>query len=86
VSGPAPLAAALAILATATPPSPSPGLSAASADVLQRIHRLLRPVGPAGPLRRRLLAAAALTLVTGPVLLALLPAIVALALGKIQVH
>jgi Zn-dependent protease with chaperone function len=86
VSGPMPLAAALAILATATPAGPAPGLAASSTDVLQRIHRLLRPAAPAGPLRRRLLAAAALTMVTGPVLLALLPAIVARALGKIQVH
>ena len=86
LSGPAPLAAALAILATAPQPAPAPGLSATSADVLQRIHRLLRPAAPAGPLRRRLLGAAALTLATGPVLLALLPAIVALALGKIQVR
>ena len=84
VSGPAPLAAALAILATATPADPSPGMSATSADVLARIHRLVRPAVPAGPLRRRLLGAVALALAIGPVLLALVPAIVALALGKIH--
>ena len=83
VCGPAPLASALAILATAAAPDPSPGLSATSADVLQRIQRLLRPVAPAGPLRRRLLTAVALALAVGPILLALIPAIVALALGKV---
>jgi Zn-dependent protease with chaperone function len=83
-SGPAPLASALAILATAAAPGPSPGLSATSADVLQRVHRLLRPAPPVSPLRRRLLAAAALVLVVGPFLLALLPAVVALALGKVH--
>jgi Zn-dependent protease with chaperone function len=85
VSGPAPLASALAILATATTaaPDPSPGLSATSADVLQRIHRLLRPVAPAGPLRRRMLAVGAVALAVGPLLLAMIPAIVALALGKV---
>jgi len=122
VSGPAPLAAALAILASATPPDQSsgvagmydvpgvpgvsgmpgvsgepgepglpgepgvPGLSATSADVLQRIRRLLSPVAPVSPLRRRLLGAAALTLAVGPILLSLLPAIVALALGKVPAH
>jgi len=88
VSGTAPLAAALAILATATPSGPSPGmapgLSATSADVLARIHRLLRPAVPAGPLRRRLLGVGALALAAGPVLLALLPAMVALALGRVH--
>lgn len=83
VSGPAPLASALAILATAAAPDPSPGLAATSADVLQRIHRLLRPVAPAGPLRRRMLAVGAFALAVGPLLLAMIPAIVALALGKV---
>lgn len=77
------LAAALVVLATASAPEPSPGLSATTADVLQRIHRLLRPATPAGRLRRRMLGAAALALAIGPALLALLPAIVALALGKV---
>lgn len=84
VSGPAPLAAALAILATAAPSGPAPALSATSADVLQRIQRLLRPATPAGPLRRRLLGTVALALAFGPILLALVPAMVALALGKVH--
>lgn len=84
VSGAVPLASALVILATAAAPDPSPGLSATSADVLHRIHRLLRPAAPVSPLRRRLLGAVALALATGPILLALLPAIVALALGKVH--
>jgi Zn-dependent protease with chaperone function len=83
LSGPAPLASALAILATAASPGPSPGLSATSADVLQRIHRLLGTAAPAGPIRHRLLGIVALALAVGPILLALLPAIVALALGKV---
>lgn len=91
--GPAPLASALAVLATAAAsdaatgtgaaPDPSPGLSATSADVLQRIHRLLRPIAPAGRFRRRLLGAAAFALAVGPILLALIPAIVAVSLGKV---
>lgn len=87
VSGPAPLATALAILASATAPDQSPsGLAATSADVLQRIRRLLSPLAPVSPLRRRLLGAAALALAVGPILLSLLPAIVALALGKVPPH
>jgi bla regulator protein blaR1 len=82
VTGAAPLASALAILASASP-DPAPGLSAASADVLHRINRLLLPARPASRLRRRLLGAAAFALAVGPFLLALLPAIVALALGKV---
>jgi Zn-dependent protease with chaperone function len=78
---PAPLATALAVLATA--PGPAPGLAAAATDAVQRIQRLLRPAQPLSRLRRHLLAAAAAALALTPVLAALTPAIVALALGRV---
>jgi Zn-dependent protease with chaperone function len=58
-------------------------LSAAAADALQRLQRLLRPAEPLGRLRRQLLRAAAGGLALTPVLLALTPALVALALGRV---
>ena len=79
---PGPLAAALVILATAA--SPAPALAAAATDAVQRIHRLLGPAEPPlGPVRRHLLRAVAAALAVTPVLLALTPAAVALALGRV---
>jgi Zn-dependent protease with chaperone function len=78
---PAPLAIALAVLAAAA--GPAPGLAAAATDAVQRIHRLLRPAEPLSRARRHLLGAAAAALALTPVLAALTPAIVALALGKV---
>jgi hypothetical protein len=50
---------------------------------VQRIHRLLGPSEPLGRARRQLLRAAAASLATAPVLLALTPAVIALALGRL---
>jgi len=50
---------------------------------VQRIHRLLGPAEPLGRVRRQLLGAAAAALALTPVLLALAPAVVALALGRV---
>jgi len=58
-------------------------LSVAAADALQRLQRLLRPAEPLGGLRRQLLRVAAGGLALAPVLLALTPALVALALGRV---
>jgi Peptidase family M48 len=75
------LATALVVLAA--PASPVPGLAAGVTDAVQRIHRLLGPSEPLGRVRRQLLRAAAATFALTPVLLALTPAVVALALGKL---
>jgi Zn-dependent protease with chaperone function len=80
-SDPRSLATALVVLATAA--SPAPALAAAATDALQRIHRLLGPAEPLGPVRRHLLRATAAALALTPVLLALTPAVVALALGRV---
>ncbi len=74
------LAIALAVLAAAA--GPTPGLAAAT-DAVQRIQRLLRPAKPLGRVRRQLLSAGAAALALTSVLLALAPAIVALALGRV---
>jgi hypothetical protein len=79
--GTGPLATALVVLATAA--GPAPGLAAASTDAVQRIQRLLRPAEPLGRVRRQLLRAGAAALALTPVLLALVPAMVALALGRV---
>jgi bla regulator protein blaR1 len=79
---PGPLATALVVLAT-TAASPAPGLAAAATDAVQRIHRLLGPAEPLGRVRRQLLRAGAAALALAPVLLALTPAVVALALGRV---
>jgi hypothetical protein len=81
VRDPGPLAAALVLLATAA--SPAPALAAAATDAVQRIHRLLGPAQPLGPVRRQLLRGAVAALALTPLLLALTPAIVALALGRV---
>jgi Zn-dependent protease with chaperone function len=61
------------------------GLGAAGADALQRVQRLLRPAEPLGRLQRRLLRAGTAGLAVTPLLLALTPALVALALGRVPV-
>jgi len=74
------LAAALVVLATGA--SPAPALAAAATDVLQRVHRLLGPAEPLSRVRRQLLRGTAAALALSPVLLAVAPAVVALALGR----
>jgi bla regulator protein blaR1 len=76
-----PLATALVVLATGA--GPAPGLAAATTDAVQRVQRLLRPAEPLSLARRQLLRAGAAALTLTPVLLALTPAIAALALGRI---
>ena len=75
------LATALVILATAT--SPTSALAAGATDAIQRIHRLLGPSQPLGRSRRQLLRATAAAFALTPILLALAPAVVALALGRL---
>ena len=77
------LATALVVLATPTQDTPGPGLAAAATDVVQRVHRLLRPTEPLSRLRRHLLRATAAILALTPVLVASTPAVAALALGRI---
>jgi bla regulator protein blaR1 len=77
------LATALVVLATPAQPTPTPALAAAATDVVQRIHRVLAPAEPLGPLRRLLLRATAAALALVPVLMALTPAVLALALGRV---
>jgi len=77
------LATALVVLATPTQDTPGPGLAAAATDVVQRVHRLLRPTEPLSRLRRHLLRATAAILALAPVLVASTPAVAALALGRI---
>ena len=74
---------ATALVALASTASPAPGLAAAATDAVQRIHRLLGPAEPLGRVRRQLLRAGAGALALAPVLLALTPAVVALALGRV---
>ena len=81
-SDPVPLAAALVVLATAAA-SPAPALAAAATDTVQRIQRLLHPAAPLSRVRQQLLRAVASALALAPVLLALTPAVVALALGRV---
>jgi len=89
------LATALVVMAAAGAAAPAPGLAAADAaapatvlasaatDAAHRIHRLLRPVEPLGRSRRLLLQAMAAGLVLGPLIMALAPAVLALALGRV---
>jgi Zn-dependent protease with chaperone function len=74
---------ATALVTLASTASPAPGLAAAATDAVQRIHRLLGPAEPLGRARRQLLRAGAGALALAPVLLALTPAVVALALGRV---
>lgn len=80
---PAPLAAALVVLATAPHPAPALAAAATDTDTVQRIHRLLQPSEPLGRARQQLLRATAAVLGLIPVTLALTPAVVALALGRV---
>jgi len=80
-SDPRSLATALVVLATGA--SPEPALAAAATDAVQRIHRLLGPAEQLGRVHRQLLRATAAALVLAPVLLALAPAVAALALGRV---
>jgi Zn-dependent protease with chaperone function len=77
---------ATALVTLASTASPAPGLAAAATDAVQRIQRLLTPAEPLGRARRQLLRAGAGALALTPVLLALAPAVVALALGKVPVN
>jgi Zn-dependent protease with chaperone function len=86
------LATALVVMAAAGAAALAPGsaatasapvLASAATDAAQRIHRLLRPAEPLGRSRRLLLRAMAAGLVLGPPILALAPAVLALALGRV---
>jgi bla regulator protein blaR1 len=77
------LAAGPAVAGLGTTGLGATGLGSAAADALQRVQRLLRPAEPLGRAQRLLLRAAAAGLVLAPVLLALTPALVALALGRV---
>jgi Zn-dependent protease with chaperone function len=81
VSDPRSLATAVVVLATAG--YPAPVLAAAATDAVQRIRRLLGPAGTLGHGRRQLLRTTAAALAPTPVLLALAPAVLALALGRL---
>jgi Zn-dependent protease with chaperone function len=61
------------------------GMTAAGAEAMQRIQRMIRPAEPLGRVRRQLLRAGAAGLALTPLLLALTPAVVALALGRVPV-
>ena len=78
-----PLATALVILATGG--SAAPAMAAAATDVVQRVTRLVRPVPPLGPRHRLLLRAGGARAGRQPLgdLLALTPALLALALGPV---
>ena len=78
-----PLATALVVLASAGA-GPAPARAAAGTDAVHRIQRLLAPAEPLGRVRRHLLRTAAAGLALVPLLLALTPAVVALALGRVQ--
>jgi Zn-dependent protease with chaperone function len=80
---PGALATALVLLATPAQATPRPALAAAATDAVQRIYRLLGPAEPMGRLRRHVLRANAAALAIAPVLMALTPAAVALALGQV---
>jgi hypothetical protein len=80
VSDPRSLATAVVVLATAG--YPAPVLAAAATDAV-RIRRLLGPAGTLGHGRRQLLRTTAAALAPTPVLLALAPAVLALALGRL---
>jgi Zn-dependent protease with chaperone function len=61
----------------------APILASATTDAVRRIHRLLHPAKPLRRPRRVLLRAMATGLVLGPVVMALAPAVLALALGRV---
>jgi Zn-dependent protease with chaperone function len=74
---------ATALVSLASTASPAAGLAAAATDAVQRIQRLLGPAEPLGRVHRQLLRAGAGALALTPVLFALTPAVVALALGRV---
>jgi Zn-dependent protease with chaperone function len=74
---------ATALVALAGTASPAAGLAAAATDAVQRIQRLLGPAEPLGWVHRQLLRVGAGALALTPVLFALTPAVVALALGRV---
>lgn len=78
-----PLATALVILATGGTAT-APAMAAAGTDVVWRVTRLLRPAEPLGHGRRRLLRAGVAALALAPVVLALVPAAIALVLGPVR--
>jgi bla regulator protein blaR1 len=86
---PGSLATALVVLAAAAsasapvPAGPAPVLASAATDAVHRMHRLLRPAEPLDRPRRLLLQAVAAALVLGPLVMALAPAVLALALGRV---
>jgi Zn-dependent protease with chaperone function len=75
------VAAALVTLATGG--SHEPAMSAAASDVAGRVTRLLRPAKPLRRAHRLMLRGGVAALALSPVLLALVPALVALVLGPI---
>ena len=76
-------ALATALVALGSTARPAAGLAAAATDAVQRIRRLLGPAEPLGRVHRQLLRAGAGALALTPVLFALTPAVVALALGRV---
>ena len=76
-------ALATALVALGSTARPAAGLAAAATDAVQRIRRLLGPAEPLGRAHRQLLRAGAGALALTPVLFALTPAVVALALGRV---
>jgi Zn-dependent protease with chaperone function len=94
-AGPIPVLAAAAgpipVLAAASAPGPvlaavagpAPVLASVAIDAVQRIQRLLRPAEPLSRPRRLLLRALAAGFVLGPLVMALAPAVLALALGRV---
>jgi Zn-dependent protease with chaperone function len=77
------LAPAPAVNELVAPGLGATGLTAAGAEALQRIQRMLHPAEPLSGLRRQLLRAGAAGLALTPLLLALTPAVIALALGRV---
>ena len=82
---PGSLATALVVLAAAAsaPVPAAPVLASAATDAVHRIHRLLHPAEPLDRTRRLLLRAVVAALVLGPLVMALAPAVLALALGRV---
>jgi Zn-dependent protease with chaperone function len=78
-----PRSLATALVALAAAASPAPALAAAATDSVRRIHRLLGPPEPLGRARRQMLRGTAAALAVTPMLLAMAPAVLALALGRV---
>jgi hypothetical protein len=82
-SAPVSTSAAAADPAPALAAAGTPVLASAATDAVHRIQRLLRPAEPLGVPRRLLLRTMAAGLVLGPLVMALAPAVLALALGRV---